>query len=47
MVSIRSVREISGMKSIQYQSARRVACEEKAVPEVGPGEVLIKVAYAE
>ena len=34
------------MKSIQYKAAQQVACEEKAVPEVGPGEVLIKVAYA-
>lgn len=34
------------MKSIQYTEAKRVVVGEKAVPEVGPGEVLIKVAYA-
>ena len=34
------------MKSIQYKNAQEVEVGEKALPEVGPGEVLIKVAYA-
>ena len=34
------------MKSIQYKSTQTVEVGEKALPEVGPGEVLIKVAYA-
>ncbi len=34
------------MKSIQYKAAQHVEVGEKAVPEIGPGEVLIKVAYA-
>lgn len=34
------------MKSIEYKEAKRVEVGDKAVPEVGPGEVLIKVAYA-
>ena len=34
------------MKSIQYTAAKRVEVGEKAKPEPGPGEVLIKVAYA-
>ncbi|MDR1936114.1 MAG: alcohol dehydrogenase catalytic domain-containing protein [Candidatus Accumulibacter sp.] len=34
------------MKSIQYKGAQLVETGEKAVPEIGPGEVLIKVAYA-
>ncbi|MDR2112426.1 MAG: alcohol dehydrogenase catalytic domain-containing protein [Candidatus Accumulibacter sp.] len=34
------------MKSIQYKDARRVEVGEKSLPETGPGEVLIKVAYA-
>lgn len=34
------------MKSIQYTEAKHVVVGEKAMPEVGPGEVLIKVAYA-
>lgn len=33
------------MKSIQYRSAKEICVEEKAIPEVGPGEALIKVAY--
>lgn len=33
------------MKSIVYQSAQAVTVEEKSLPEIGPGEVLIKVAY--
>ncbi|MDR3413205.1 MAG: alcohol dehydrogenase catalytic domain-containing protein [Formivibrio sp.] len=34
------------MKSIVYNSAQEVAVEQKAMPEIAPGEVLIKVAYA-
>jgi len=34
------------MKSIEYKGSRSVEVGEKAVPEVGVGEVLIKVAYA-
>jgi len=34
------------MKSIQYKDAKQVEVGEKAMPEIGPGEVLIKVAYA-
>jgi 2-desacetyl-2-hydroxyethyl bacteriochlorophyllide A dehydrogenase len=34
------------MKSIQYTGAKQVEFGEKAKPEAGPGEVLIKVAYA-
>jgi 2-desacetyl-2-hydroxyethyl bacteriochlorophyllide A dehydrogenase len=34
------------MKSIQYTAAKHVEVGEKARPEPGPGEVLIKVAYA-
>ncbi|MDR0577817.1 MAG: alcohol dehydrogenase catalytic domain-containing protein [Candidatus Accumulibacter sp.] len=34
------------MKSIQYKDAKRVEVGEKAAPEIGPGEVLVKVAYA-
>ena len=34
------------MKSIMYKGASEVATEEKAVPEIGAGEVLVKVAYA-
>lgn len=34
------------MKSIVYKNAQEVTVEQKAVPEIGPGEVLIKVAYA-
>ena len=33
------------MKSIVYQSAQEVTFEQKSVPEISPGEVLIKVAY--
>ena len=33
------------MKSIVYRSAQDVGFEQKPVPEAGPGEVLIKVAY--
>jgi len=33
------------MKSIVYRSAQDVSFEQKPVPDVGPGEVLIKVAY--
>ena len=33
------------MKSIIYRSAQDVTFEQKAVPEIAPGEVLIKVAY--
>jgi 2-desacetyl-2-hydroxyethyl bacteriochlorophyllide A dehydrogenase len=33
------------MKSIVYQSAQAITVEDKALPEIGPGEVLIKVAY--
>ena len=33
------------MKSIVYQSAQEVTVEDKPLPEVGAGEVLIKVAY--
>jgi (R,R)-butanediol dehydrogenase / meso-butanediol dehydrogenase / diacetyl reductase len=33
------------MKSIVYQSAQAVTVEDKSLPEIGPGEVLIKVAY--
>ncbi|MDR3221044.1 MAG: alcohol dehydrogenase catalytic domain-containing protein [Candidatus Accumulibacter sp.] len=34
------------MKSIQYTAAKQVEVGEKAKPEIAPGEVLIKVAYA-
>ena len=34
------------MKSIQYVGTQQVEVGEKSVPEIGPGEVLIKVAYA-
>jgi 2-desacetyl-2-hydroxyethyl bacteriochlorophyllide A dehydrogenase len=34
------------MKSIQYTGAKQAEFLDKAVPEIGPGEVLIKVAYA-
>jgi 2-desacetyl-2-hydroxyethyl bacteriochlorophyllide A dehydrogenase len=34
------------MKSIQYTGAKQVEFGEKAKPQAGPGEVLIKVAYA-
>ena len=34
------------MQSIQYCGAKDVVVGEKVAPEVGPGEVLIKVAYA-
>lgn len=34
------------MKSIQYTQAKQVVVGEKPLPEIGPGEVLIKVAYA-
>ncbi len=34
------------MKSIEYKGTQSVEVGEKALPEVGPGEVLIKVAYA-
>ena len=34
------------MKSIVFKSAQEVCIEEKAVPELAAGEVLIKVAYA-
>ena len=33
------------MKSIVYNSAQNVGFEQKAVPEIESGEVLIKVAY--
>jgi len=33
------------MKSIVYNSAQEITFEQKPVPEPGPGEVLIKVAY--
>lgn len=33
------------MKSIEYQGVQAVKVGERAIPEVGPGEVLIKVAY--
>lgn len=33
------------MKSIVYQSAQEITVEDLAVPEIAPGEVLIKVAY--
>ena len=33
------------MKSIIYSGAQDVRVEEKSLPEIGPGEVLIKVAY--
>ena len=34
------------MKSIVYKNAQEVEVGEKALPDTGPGEVLIKVAYA-
>jgi len=34
------------MKSIVYRSVQDISVEEKSLPEIGPGEVLIKVAYA-
>ena len=34
------------MQSIQYVGTKEVVVGEKVLPEVGPGEVLIKVAYA-
>jgi 2-desacetyl-2-hydroxyethyl bacteriochlorophyllide A dehydrogenase len=34
------------MKSIVYKSAKEVTVEQKSLPEIAPGEVLIKVAYA-
>ena len=34
------------MQSIQYIGTKEVVVGEKVLPEVGPGEVLIKVAYA-
>lgn len=34
------------MKSILYKEAKQVEVGEKVKPEIGPGEVLIKVAYA-
>jgi 2-desacetyl-2-hydroxyethyl bacteriochlorophyllide A dehydrogenase len=33
------------MKSIVYRNPREIVVEDKAVPEIGPGEVLVKVAY--
>jgi len=33
------------MKSIVYQSAQEITVEDKAMPEIAAGEVLIKVAY--
>ena len=33
------------MKSIVYRDAHTITVEEKPVPEIGPGELLIKVAY--
>ena len=33
------------MKSIVYRDAQTITVEDKPVPEIGPGEVLIKVAY--
>jgi (R,R)-butanediol dehydrogenase / meso-butanediol dehydrogenase / diacetyl reductase len=34
------------MKSIQYKDVQQIEVGEKAIPDIGPGEVLIKVAYA-
>lgn len=33
------------MKSIVYKNAEEIACEDKPLPQAGPGECLIKVAY--
>ena len=34
------------MKSIQYKATQQVEVTDKVLPEIGPGEALIKVAYA-
>ena len=36
---------MAAMKSIVYRDTQTIAVEEKPIPEIGPGEVLIKVAY--